>query len=112
MKATINENTYDTEKAEEICTDASPDGEDILYRTKDGRFFVVLVHTFLDGVKLRPDEDPYERAPELDDMKLEQVRTRIQHMHEIKPLSDREALVWCVKTQMPDCFRGYVLESI
>ena len=112
MKATIRGATYDTKKAKEICTDASPDGDDILYQTKDGKFFVVLVSTFVNGVKLRPDQEPEDAAPERGLMRWEQRNRRIRCTRRIKPMSDREALVWYLKTQLPDCFRGYVLESI
>lgn len=39
MKTTINGRTYDTEKAEHLIHESSPDGDDMLYRTKDGDFF-------------------------------------------------------------------------
>ena len=117
MKATINGRTYDTAKAEEICTDASPDGSDILYRTKDGSFFVVLVSTFVDGVRLRPNEEvfAFEEACQAwleSGESWKHPQAHITQEKRIVTLSDREALVWCVKTQIPECFRGCVLESI
>ncbi|MCX6925951.1 MAG: hypothetical protein NT154_22505 [Verrucomicrobia bacterium] len=121
MKATISGQTYNTEKAEEICTDASPDGDDILYRTKDGRFFLVVASTYLDGIKLLPSQDLHDRATELGidtslseagNLNWTKLQARKTYTDEIIPLTDRQALEWCVKTQMPDCFRGYVLEAI
>jgi hypothetical protein len=120
MKATIDNQTYDTKKAKEICMEPSPDGDDYLYQTKDGRFFLLETEMFLDGVKLRPDQDPDEIAPELDVCNFKvplseieaQQRARIRCYQKIRPLSDRAALVWCVKTQIPACFRGYVLDAI
>jgi len=124
MNATINGLTYDTEEAEEICMCPSPDGDDILYRTEDGRFFLQKSETFMDGVKLCPDQDPddiiganYEGMDdddfldELEKASRERER-RCKTTRTIVPMTEREALLWCVKTQIPDCFRGYVLESI
>ena len=122
MRATIDGKTYDTERSKEICSNPSPDGDDYLFQTKDGRFFLQIGTTFLDGVKLRPDQDAEILAPELNpfvcrneptEVVAARRRARVRYVRTIIPvMSDREALVWCVKTQMPDCFRGYVLEAI
>ena len=125
MKATFNGILYDTDEAENICNATSRDGDDFLYQTSEGRFFLVKQSTYLDGVKLRPSESPEDVAPELDsgsdDLEdageswasiYSERRRRIRVTRTIVPLSDREALVWCIKTQLPDAFRGRVLESI
>lgn len=122
MKATINDLIYDTDEAEYQCSDSSPDGDDTLYRAEDGRFFLEVQETFLDGVKLRPGESVENLAPELDVCNNDlgesparisrRRRKRERVLRRIVPMTEREALTWCVKTQMPDCFRGYVLESI
>jgi hypothetical protein len=109
MRTTINGTTYDTEQAEAICNEPSPDGDDQLYRTQCGKFFLVAQNSFLDGVKLKPWQRPDEIAPELS---FGEYLERVTLTHEVIPMTDREALTWCVKTQMPECFRGYVLESI
>jgi hypothetical protein len=110
MKATINGVTYDDRQAEM----SSPDGDDYLCRTKQGLFFLVTESTFLDGRKL--DDVPGlsialgEGVRRLR-RKQEERRERSYITREIIPLTDREAMTWCVKTQMPECFRGYVLEG-
>jgi hypothetical protein len=122
MNATINGQTYDTEQAEAICNEPSPDGDDQLYRTQCGKFFLVAQNTFLDGVKLKPWQTKDEIAPELS-YSLENRHSSMETIHqmnlervtstkEIIPMTDREALTWCVKTKMPECFRGYLLEAI
>ena len=50
-----------------------------------------------------------EKRP--DDLRVERWR-RICFKHEIVPPADREAMVWCTKAHIPECFRGYLLESI
>jgi hypothetical protein len=120
MKATINGKTYDTEKAKEICNNPSPDGDDTLYRTPDGKFFVEVTSTFADGVQLRPDQSLEDVAPEISpgtakvwgEVQYQERVRRTRTERRIIPLSDRETLVWCVKTQLPDCFRACVLDSI
>jgi hypothetical protein len=116
-----NNQIYDTKQAKEICSEPSPDGDDYLYQMPDGRFFLQVGTTFLDGVKIRPDQDVNELAPELDRVEFRNEpeesyfarrRARVRYVRTIVPISGREALVWCVKTQIPECFRGYVLESI
>jgi len=121
MKATIKGTIYDTDAAQEICNSTSPDGDDLLYRTEDGRFFLVVMSMVVDGVKLRPSEEPEDVAPDLaptDDSleamldSLPKRKGRIEVRETIIPLTDREALVWCVKTQLPQCFLGAVLDCI
>ena len=58
-------------------------------------------------------------APELDGLNcgipdetiLQARRERIKIIDTILPLTDREAMVWCIKTQIAECFKGYLLES-
>jgi len=57
MRTTSDGITYDTETAQEICLDPSGDGDATLYRTNEGRFFLLPTETFLDGVKLRPNQE-------------------------------------------------------
>jgi hypothetical protein len=122
MKAMLNGKVYDTSSAREVATDPSRDGDDALYQTKDGGFFIVETVTYLDGKKLEPwqaveDMDP-ELSPELgltrpDAAPLEKRwRGRVKMRPQIHPLSQRDAMLWCIKTQIPECFRGYLLEAI
>lgn len=120
MRATINGETYDTRRDEEICNNPSPDGDDQLYRTSGGRFYITQMSSFVDGVRLRYDQAPGDIDSGLDLCNLKEplrlierrMKTRLTCTREIIPMSDREALVWCVKTQIPDCFRSCVLDSI
>lgn len=119
-RATINGKTYDTAEAESITDYPSADGDDFLYRSAEAGFFLVNTATFLDGRRLQPWQEVDELAPELSFGNLEQGsdairaerRRRIRIEHEIVPLTDREAMVWCIKAHIPECFRGYLLESI
>jgi hypothetical protein len=121
MKVTIHGTTFNTEEVEQIATDASPVGDDCLYRTPEGQFFPVLMSTFVDSIRLGPSECPEDREPELDYTQswgnatrhvMKQCRARIRCTKRIVPVTDRQTLVWCVKTQIPECFRGCILESI
>ncbi len=119
-RATINGKTYDTEEAEHITNYPSPDGDEELYRSDASGFFLVSTLAWLDGRRLKPWESVEDIAPELGfgnmakrtgDIRAERERrTRVEH--EILPLTDREAMVWCIKAHIPECFRGYLLESI
>lgn len=107
--------------ATEIAMDPSPDGDDTLYRTASGEFYLEEGTTFVDGNKLKPWEEVEVIAPELDycrgpaaqiTSKIEASRRRVRHVTSIKRLSARDAMIWCIRTQIPECFRGYLLESI
>ena len=121
IKAIIKGQTYDTAEAENLTSYSSPDGDDYLYRMPDGRFFLVVDSTFLDGIKLRPSQSVDDIVPELAVLQTpalslsELLRRRVNRVRitqRIVPLTEREALVWCVKTQIPECFMATVLESI
>ena len=84
----------------------------------DGDFFLQVASTFLDGRKLKPWEHYRDFAPELDGKPgrreiAEAARLRrLRSAKHLVPLTHREAMTWCIKTQMPECFTGYLLESI
>lgn len=68
---------------------------------------------YLDGRKLKLWENVDELAPELAPLAANpQRRARVEMSHEIVPLTNHEALVWCIKTQIPECLRGYLLDTI
>jgi len=80
---------YDTETAEEIgyhCGEDNND-EDTLYRTKDGHYFVRSWRNFLESGSW-----------------IQTTR--------LVPISEREAMIFCIKTGIPKRFQGYVLSSI
>ena len=115
MKATLNGKNYDTEEASQIAGCDSPDGQDTLYETAEGEFFLRVGSTYLDGRKLQPCEHPYDLAPSLRGKGRKALQERLDRLRfepEIVPLTERQAMIWCIKTQLPECFRGYVLESI
>lgn len=115
-RATINGRTYDTSEAEAITDYPSPDGEDALYRSAEAGFFLVSTVTYLDGRRLKPDKSVDELAPELYSGALHEMRAerfrRLKVKRAIIPLTDRDALIWCVKAHIPECFRGCILDSI
>lgn len=120
MPAKINRTPYNIATATHICTEPSPDGDDSLYRTRAGRFFIEEMSCYVDGVKIRPDQSPEDVAPELAHSNMAETSQtvhqwrleRVRYKRKIIPLSDREAMLWCVNTQIPDCFRGCVLDRI
>jgi hypothetical protein len=127
MKATIDGQTYDTEHAKEIGMADNYSQDEFLFRTKDGRFFLWRMTLYLDGAKLPPGKGLDDMAPELfgfdklegtygeeseDAICLRRRRERVKRVDTILPMTRREAMVWCIKTQIPECFRGYFLESI
>ncbi len=120
MRATINGRTYDTDKSEEVATGFSDAGDAKLYQTRHRDFFLVKEDRYLDGHRLAPSECIEDIAPELTprgnrfgDPKTTAERGRRYRLcRTIIPVDQREAMIWCIKTQIPAQFRGYVLESV
>lgn len=140
MKASINGRIYDTEQAEWQSTFLTHSGgEHRLYRTPVGEFFIALEETVLDGRRLAPTETLESLAPELceptpdiaenepdfnefaetqpdpGETRLHWLRERARRVasdQRILPVSDKEALRWCIQTQIPDCFKGYLLDCL
>lgn len=71
----------------------------------DGEFFLLIHQIYVDGQKLAPHDVWVDlRAPG-------RSQARLQCRQGIRPLKRHEALEWCIKTQIPETFRGLLLES-
>ena len=115
MHAIINGRRYNTALSTEIAIDDSPHGDDELYQTRSGAFFLVAKETWLDGRRLKPDEDVHDLAPELQPLTIHvsaERKKRIKIARTIIPLTRREALIWTIRIRLPETFREYVLEAI
>jgi len=85
-------------------------GDEYLYQTAAGDFFLLRKIVYLDGRMMGPIEN---MPPELllgTAVAARKRRTRLKE--KIIPMSAREALLWCVKTQIPETLRGYLLDCI
>ncbi len=105
--------------AVEIINDSSPDGDDTLFQTRDGEFFLITTATLLDGKRLEPGQSLEDVAPEIavgtaSNLTLAQQQRlrRVKREKTRVDLTREQALVWCIKTQIPDCFRGYLLDCL
>ncbi len=122
MRATINGKSYDTAKSKTLISEEADHASFHLYQTKRGDFFLTVEAILLDGRQLKPGESSYDLAPELfsghpvgSPERAEVVRerkSRLKSRETLIPLTAREAMVWCIKTQIPEQFRGYVLECL
>lgn len=129
MKATIDGREYDPAQAKHQATFLTyNDTEYVLYQTSDGDFFLLLDCYSLDGRELGPMEVLEDLAPEFKDVtpwgsrrpksktalrRLEQEwQRRVKHYERLVPLTNKEALAWCIKTQIPASLRGYLLDCL
>ena len=110
MKAIINGKTYDTEHAEEVANTPGLSTDEKLFRTKEGEFFLGTTDTWLDGRRLGRDEDCFESYTAAGIKSF--PSPRITHNKQIAPLTNRQAMEWCIKTQIPETFRGYLLDCL
>jgi hypothetical protein len=119
MRTTINGKTYDTDRAKQVAADDYCSSVSTLYRTAKGEFFLVRADSYLDGRKLAPMEELHEIALEIEpntarlapEVVIERKR-RLKWVDTVIPMTQREAMSWCIKAFVPECFRGYLLESI
>ena len=113
MRTEVNGKFYDTGDSEDLAIDTLPTGDNHLYQTKQGEFFLLFQQSYLDGRKLGPEEDLYELAPDLfiRGAAVERDR-RTKSVLAIRPITNREAVVWCVNTQIPKQLRGYLLDIL
>lgn len=106
MKVLLEGKVYDTDSAKRLAYKATLSSHQELYQTAEGDFFLFLYQIYIDGNKLGPHELWVNLSP------LECGASRVSLSRGILPLKTREALEWCIKTQVPETFRGYLLESI
>lgn len=106
MKKTIGNTSYDTEISTSLAAERTQSTHQELHQTPEGEFFLLIHQIYVDGKRL----NPHELWVDLRDASGEQSRLRC--VQDILPLSHREAVEWCVKTQIPETLRGYVLDSL
>lgn len=87
--------------AEELACYPRRSTEETLYRTPEGEFFIDLGETWLNGRRLEPDED-FDPC----------TQGRAIYTSTIIPITAREAIEWCIKTRIPETFRGYLLDCL
>lgn len=75
-------------------------------QTPDGAFFLWLHQVYVDGQKLGPNDLWIDLRTD------PKARSRLHCQRQIVPLTSREALEWCIKTQIPETLRGYLLDSL
>ena len=109
MKALIDGKAYDTSISEEISNYPRAHGEEFLRQTEGGEFFLHVSDAYLDG-KLMGEKDPLDH--EIYQVSAAERKKRLRLKDRIVPLTNREALIWCVKTQIPEQFVGYLLDCI
>ena len=106
LKATIDGIVYDTDQSRKLAYKATVSSDAQLYQTSDGRFFILNLQLYVDGQKLGRDECW------LDLRKSADSSSRLKVGAEITVLTTRQALEWSIRTQIPETFRGYLLEAI
>ena len=106
LKATIDGIVYDTDESRKLAYKATVSSDAQLYQTSDGRFFLLNLQLYIDGQKLGPNECW------LDLRKSPDISSRLKVGAEITVLTTRQALEWSIRTQIPETFRGYLLEAI
>lgn len=106
MNTSPNSKTQHAEKARRLARFSALNTEEELFQTPDGGFYLRITETYFRGRRLGPHEGwralGITRLPD----------ERLQNDTRLRPLSKRSALEWCIKTQIPETLRGYLLDSI
>ncbi len=105
MKVQIGNKVYDTAAATSLAGHRTSSTHQELYQTAEGDFFLLIHQVYVDGLKLGP-HDVW-----LDLRAARHPNSRLHCRQGIHPLKRHEALEWCIKTQIPQTFRGLLLES-
>ena len=106
MKKKIGTKTYDTEDAKSLAAERTRSMHQELFQTSEGDFFLLVHQIYVDGKRL----NPHELWVDLRNATSEQSRLRC--VQDIVPLSRLQAVEWCIKTQIPETLRGYVLDCL
>jgi hypothetical protein len=106
MKTIISSVEYDSDTALRLAHHATPSTDQQLFQTTEGAFFLLVLQTYVDGIKLKPYEAWLSLGPNANHTE------RLGFTEQIVPLQQREALEWCIKSLIPETFRGYILDSI
>ena len=106
VKIQIGNKIYDTGSASSLAGHRTSSTHQELWRTPEGDFFLLVHQIYVDGRKLGPHDTWVDLRTR------PHCSSRLQCRRGIRPLKRREALEWCIKTQIPETFRGLLLESI
>ena len=105
MKVQIGQKIYDTTSATSLAGHRTRSSHQELFQTAEGDFFLLVHQICVDGNKLGPHDIWVDLRTTRD------PNSRLQCRQGIRPLQRHEALEWCIKTQIPETFRGLLLES-
>ena len=106
VKVTINGTVYDTSLSKKLAHRPTASSDQQLFQSPTGEFFLLKLQLLVDGQRIGPDEvwvDLGRKKPR---------KSRLCITARVIPMTNQEAMVWCIKTQIPTTFRGYLLESI
>jgi len=106
MKKTIGDKTYDSDTARSIAGERTQATHQELFHTPEGDFFLLIHQIYVDGKRLNPHELWVDLRPATSE------QSRLRCAQNIVPLTHREAVEWCIKTQIPETLRGYVLDCL
>ncbi len=106
MRKVIGTKTYDSDEATCLAAERTQSNQQELYQSSEGVFFLLIHQIYVDGKRLNPHE------LWVDLRKGKGANSRLRCVQDIVPLTDREALEWCVKTQIPETLRGYLLDCL
>jgi len=112
LKATIDGIVYDTDQSKKLAYKATVSSDAQLYQTADGRFFLLNLQLYVDGQKLGRDECWLDLRKSREPDVPGDISSRLKVGAEITVLTTRQALEWSIRTQIPETFRGYLLEAI
>ena len=106
MRKVVGTKTYDSAESTCLAAERTHSNQQELYQTSEGSFCLLIHQIYVDGKRL----NPHELWVDLRSGK--NTSSRLRCVQDIVPLTDREALEWCVKTQIPETLRGYLLDCI
>ena len=106
VRIQIGNKLYDTASARRLAGHRTRSSHQELLQTPEGDFFLFVHELYVDGMKLGPHDTWVDLRASGD------PNSRIHCRQGIRPLKRHEALEWCIKTQIPETFRGLLLESI
>jgi hypothetical protein len=112
MRTELNGKLYDTTDSVDIALDTLPTGDNHLYQTKQGEFFLLLQQSYLDGRKLGPEEDLYELAPDLFVRGAGEERSRRTKAPGHPTDHEQRSGVWCVKPVLKTVSRALPLDIL
>jgi hypothetical protein len=108
MKQLIKGITYDTETATLLSSSSDLGTSRDLYRTRDGRFFLVRRSVLVDGKPLPSARSSIDLLPDLalspDSDRFKRARKRVAYHDTIKAMTRRQALAYSIRNLLPRTF--------